>query len=550
VGVVLRCAALLLFAAACADRKGHKSQEVAESASARLPSVAISGSHDAQQTAQQSAQQSAQQEEKAAACAAAIDETLKQPPAPGVPAFEAAREEILARAKARPVLFLRAPEPTPPTPEARSARSAFERVSTSALSMYSAYRQLVPNARIAREVFLREGYLFADTVQVAMGLANVVKLEDLFDEAKIWIHRGAEILEVARHIEAGEPIYRYANGAEQGQRATILFLDRVATDPSQLATPLHRDFSVLQTQLGFDAVRIEQLTEAKMVAQLKYGDVWVRSLLRTGKDAALDLECELPNPEQAVQIAQGRINNQQLWRAMAEIRRVIAVQMEESLPFDEPKTEFGQEDGKLRQAWSWAYRFGRSHFEYNDDRYRVFDASGRPRVPQVCIDFITDTLERASGTWYRNRGEPRERIRGRLDFNDFGIENRRSVESLVGFAEQNPNWFTVTHLPAQERVAFQLRGQFYDYLKQHRTQFRVGNVVTILGLRDDGKEHYHSFFVYDVDPVTQMPIWLASNAGRPRIRVWENEMGNAPKRSIKSVIEPKLQWLVEKVLGQ
>jgi hypothetical protein len=263
----------------------------------------------------------------------------------------------------------------------------------------------------------------------------------------------------------------------------------------------------------------------------------------------MSLQCELITADDASTVAAVRAHNRQLWRVVGAIRQVVGVQMLESLPFDEPKTEFGQEDGKLRQAWSWAYRFGRSHFEHNEDRYRVFDHLGRPRVPQVCIDFITDTLERASGTWYRNRGEPRERIRGRLDFNDFGIENRRSVESFVGFTEQHPEWFKVTHLSGQERIPFQKRAVFYDYVKAHRELFRAGNIVTILGLRDDDREHYHSFFVYEVDPISQVPIWLASNAGRPRIRVWENELGNAPKRSIKSVIQPELQWLAERVLA-
>jgi hypothetical protein len=490
-----------------------------------------------------------QKDSELAACARAIDEALKLPPVPGAPALDAAREEILMRAKARPVLFLRTPKASERSVPARHAWTSFEAVSQSALAFYGSYASLARNPAIARELFLREGYLFADTVQLAMGLANAVQLEDLFDEERIWLHRGGEVLQAQRHIEAGEPIFRYLDGPEAGQKAAILFLDRVAVDPQQLAQPLHRDFSMLREQLGFDAARIEHLSESQIVTQLHYGGTWVRSLLQAGDHATLNLQCELISGDDADKVAATRVHNRQLWRVVGAIRQAVGVQMLESLPFDEPKTEFGQEDGKLRQAWSWAYRFGRSHFEHNEDRYRVFDHLGRPRVPQVCIDFITDTLERASGTWYRNRGEPRERVRGRLDFNDFGIENRRSVESFVGFAEQRPEWFTVTQLSGQERIPFQKRAAFYDYLKAHRELFRAGNIVTILGLRDDDREHYHSFFVYEVDPITQVPIWLASNAGRPRIRVWENEMGNAPKRSIKSVVEPKLEWLAERLLA-
>jgi len=61
---------------------------------------------------------------------------------------------------------------------------------------------------------------------------------------------------------------------------------------------------------------------------------------------------------------------------------------------------------------------------------------------------VTDTFERASGSWYRPRGEPRERIAGGLDFGALGIDNERSVESFVAFAKLHPtlstssNWAT------------------------------------------------------------------------------------------------------------
>jgi hypothetical protein len=119
-------------------------------------------------------------------------------------------------------------------------------------------------------------------------------------------------------------------------------------------------------------------------------------------------------------------------------------QIEEALPFDEPVTEDGQQDGNLRPAWTWAYKQGWDSYEFNDDRYMVFDGAGRPKVPQVCIDFITDTLERASGTWWRGRDGQRERLRGKLDFETLGIENRRSVERFVRFAKAHPEWFDGT----------------------------------------------------------------------------------------------------------
>jgi hypothetical protein len=123
------------------------------------------------------------------------------------------------------------------------------------------------------------------------------------------------------------------------------------------------------------------------------------------------------------------------------------------------------------------------------------------------------------------------------------MENDRSVESFVAFAQSEPASFTVWQLADHERIPLIRRGDFFEYLRAKRDDFRPGDVVTVLGLRDDGKMHYHSFFVLLSDPVTGMPIHLAANAGRPRIRTWEGEMSNAPLRSIHTRIRPKLEWL-------
>jgi len=173
----------------------------------------------------------------------------------------------------------------------------------------------------------------------------------------------------------------------------------------------------------------------------------------------------------------------------------------------------------------------------------VFDAVGRPRVPQVCIDFVTDTFERASGSWYRGRGEPRGRTPGRVDFSALGIDNERSVERFVEFAKAHPEWFEVFELPDEERVPYARRPDFFAHLAAHKERYRPGDIVTIYGLRADEKMHYHSFFIYSADPVTGVPSLVAANAGRPRVRPFEGEMQSAPLRSIRARIRPLPSWL-------
>jgi hypothetical protein len=230
-------------------------------------------------------------------------------------------------------------------------------------------------------------------------------------------------------------------------------------------------------------------------------------------------------------------------QAQARLISVVKEQVDEALPFDEPKTEDGQQDGKLRPEWRQAYLNGSSSFEFNGDRYAVFDASGRPRPPQVCIDFVLDTFERAGGTWWQARGGQRQRVVGRLQFDDPTLENRRSVERFIEFARAHGEAFDVYDPPPEERVPLRNRQQFFAALYRARAQFRRGDIVAILGPRDDEKLHYHSFLIVGSDPLSGMPTELAANAGRPRIRSWEGEMANAPRRSILSRVRPRQLWL-------
>ena len=156
---------------------------------------------------------------------------------------------------------------------------------------------------------------------------------------------------------------------------------------------------------------------------------------------------------------------------------------------------------------------------------------------------MLDTFERASGTWWQPAHLRRERVLGRLRFDDSPIENRRSVEQFIEFTRAHPAEFEVYDVPPEERVTLRNRQQFFSQLYRARTHYRRGDIVAILGPREDEKLHYHSFFVVDADPLTGMPTELAANAGRPRIRSWEGEMSNAPRRSILARIRPRSVWL-------
>jgi hypothetical protein len=261
--------------------------------------------------------------------------------------------------------------------------------------------------------------------------------------------------------------------------------------------------------------------------------------------AHLAPRCRVVDPSDTVALDQAIALGHERQRVLAFLRTAIVSEVDERLPFDEPKTEVGQEDGILRRVWREAYLGGATSFRYNGDRYRVFDSDGRPRVPQVCVDFLTDTFERASGTWWRPEGQARGRIDGKLDFDRVEELPRRRVEAFIDFARRTPAWFDVHTTSPSERIELGYKRQFFDYLTEHAETYQAGDIVVIRGLVpwDEEHMHYHSFFVYETDPVSGIPIAIAGNAGIPAVWTWEAEARRTPHRSVWYRVRPRLDWL-------
>jgi hypothetical protein len=477
-------------------------------------------------------------------CRERLRQLERAPAQPGAPGLQKRRADVLARAKAEPVIFKRAPRAADSeSVEVRLYRKQLAESPSPAWTLHRMYSFLKNRHELARDVLLREGYLYAEQPALAAALVDKVELHHLFTEPELVIQRGTQLL----HAKRGKLTYVYEDGPEAGRRARILLFDRVWARDRSPGPALHVAVRSLATRQGFDRMRLRRIANGSMLADLRYGAVWVPAVL-TEKHGELALECELVPAADRERVTAARERTLRHRRALSAKRRAIVAMIEERLPFDEPITEEGQQDGNLRPAWKWAYDHGWDSFTFNDDHYLVFDGHGRPKVPQVCIDFVTDTFERASGTWWKPRAEGRERTRGAVDFDALGIENRRSVDVFIRFAKERPEWFDVYELASEERVRFYQRSEFFAHLAEHADRYVPGDIVAIFGPRDDGENHWHSFFVYDADPVTGVPMLLASNAGFPRIRSWEGEMRPAPLRSIHTRIRPRLEWL-EQVLA-
>ncbi len=452
-----------------------------------------------------------------------------------------ARALLLARVKASPVLFVRTPVATVDDEAAEHELGASILQSPQpAVEFRRRLPSLLRNKAALRALLLREGYFYVEDPELAQVAVSYVRLDHLFDGGTLVLQRGAEQHLVRRR----DRFFEHVDGPSPGRRAQLLMFDRVWQAHLPAPTPLHLDLSRVHAQLGHDELEVVAVDEPNWKARLRFGDQWAEALLTRSEHepALLKVDC-LARGQTPERVAAARTLTRRRNRVVSQLERAIHEQVDEQLPFDEPRTEEGQQDGRLRSEWSSAYRRGRHVFEFNGDSYFVFDQKGRPLVPQVCIDFITDSLERFAGSWYLPRGISPGRPSGRLDFSRMGVENRRSVESFLAFASERPELFDVHWLPVEERIPYARGREFFQHLYEHRDRYLPGDIVVIYGLRDDDKMHYHSFFVAARDPVSGMPTLVASNAGRPRIRTWAEEMASAPRRSIFARVRPRLSWL-------
>lgn len=471
----------------------------------------------------------------------AIDEALAAPALPGAPEFEKHRAQLVARAKSEPVFFLRRPGADPDASKGVAAqRLRFERTDFAWRSMRDLKRQFKRKKDVLRQLFLSEGYVFSDSPNHAFTLVSQLRPGVLFDDETLWIQRGSQTFHAKLD---GEGDYVYTDGPQVNKRVRLLHLDRVGTGP--IPEPLHVDFRELRYRHFFDRAKVRRITQEKIVADLRYGELWVPTLLgREGATLSVEHEQIAPADVETFESAKDLLRRKS--RVHSKLREAMRAAIDEGLPFDEPKTEFGQEDGKLRRLWRHAYLNGRTRYKFNDDRYSVFGKEGQPLVPQVCIDYMVDTFQRASGSWYRPKQDGvRERTRGKLDFGDVGVDNLRRTQFFVNLAKERTDWFDVRSFPENDRVELGYKDRFFDWLLKNVDEFDAADIILIRGMTpwDEIDEHTHSFFIYETDPMTGIPIAIAGNAGPANLWSWETEARRTPHRTVRTRIRARLDWL-------
>lgn len=480
-------------------------------------------------------------------CEARMREALAEPALPGAPAIEAARAVLLARTKAEPLLFTDTPRHGPE--EVTLTVKGYRQMLDTSRNAYGVISRVLTGTqgyqKNARDSLLKDGYLYADTPEMAYALVSLVQPHQLFGVPRIWIQRGDAVV----HAERRHGRYFYTDGPLEGERVRLALFDRAGAGEEPPA-PLHLDLRSLRYRLHFDRMQIRHVTAKGIVANVRYGKFWVPTVL-SSNGARLYLVCESLAPHLKAELARWREQGERRQRAVQVLRRSMLAQLDEAIPFDEPIREYGfQLDGTLRARWEKAYRLQRHSFALNGDEYQVFDTEGRALTPQVCVDFLTDTFERASGTWFRPRGAEPGRVLGKLDFDAMGLARHelRRVPGFVALAKSRPDWFEVKD--DSEQIEMGDRERFLAYLGEHADDFAPGDAVLIKGKTpwDPRHVHFHSFFIYESDPLTGMPLVVVGNAGRPTLRSWETEMRRTPKRAIVYRIRPKTEWL-ESIAG-
>lgn len=455
-------------------------------------------------------------------CEARIAARALPPPGPRWVAYARRLPEVLVRAQIDPVLYLRWPDEQPRSAQAAAFLAAIEHapVPGRALGQFLATHT---SRALRREVVLGDGYLFSSRPPLAVALSSRVSLEDLFEGPRVYRARDG-VLDV---LERGEGGYLEPDGA----LATLRLNDRVSEDPAALADPLGIDLEVVRQQTGALRTIPTAIGTDAAALELVFPDGTRRPSLVVTEGGRTAVRCIGGAPDT---LAATQDDAQRFWTRHRAVVAAAQALVDESPRFDEPTDEIPgvQQDGELRPAWTEAYERGETTFTFGSVEYPVFDAEGRPIPPEVCIDLFFDAWQRAGGTWYRPRGEPPGRTQGAWDLERAQLP-RRSVPRLLAEADDEGSVLDRYDVPEEDRISLAHMPDYAYAIAREADAFREGDALIVYGLRlQDFHRHYHTLLVIRTEPTTGIPMVIADNQGRPRMRTLSNAMLAAPYRSI------------------
>ena len=525
--------ALFLASAGCGD---EEASEAATENSAKATTAETSAPSNTASAPKENPEKTAWD-----ACSKQVEAVKGQPALPGAPRFEEQRVHM-TRVRGKSMMWRRPPEERPEHDAFLKKKTAVKVVR----AVRAKLREFKSEEKARRAYVLREGYLWHHDVRVALAIVEQVSLPKIFEEKTVYLQRGVDIwkLEWRPRDKLHHERFVYMEGPYEGEKAEVLLGDRVALTREELEKgAIHLDLRDLMDRSRFDRIKPVHLTEEALVAELRYGpDVWVPAVVKLD-GPKMDVACEALTPELQEKKKPFLSETESYHYAMKRLQAVVRDMVREQIPFD---ADDGQTMGFLRKAWDRAYFKGWKRFNYEDELREVYSNDGQAIPPQVCIDFLTDAWERAGGKWFQpmKDGEPvPKRTEGVIDFDELGVENRRSVAKFTDFTEKHEKYFDVWAIPKDKRFLFRDRDDFFAYLAEAADQFRPGDMVSVHGYKHGGRPHYHSLLILELDPITGVISLIASNAVFPREQTLEGILHISPKRSFRHRIRIKEPWL-------
>lgn len=443
---------------------------------------------------------------------------------------------IVIDTKTTPVQYLKKPEVTR-EPIARRISNELSKKTRLAQYLREQIKRYKNDKSMLRRIFLREGYFFDERPRIAHQMVKEIKLTDLFLAPHIFRLRRNRIEKLT--LKEGKYI------DEDGERAKLFVNDRVSNDDASLYPPLHLDANTIKKETGAQRTILDTIFEDGASIILSFPGGEKRPALVSIKDNKTKIDCIGGEPR-TLKATMDRAR--QFWEDHKKIIESAKKIVAERPRFDEPTDELEdiQEDGELRLEWKKAYRSRKKKFLYREVEYDVFDRRGNPIPPQVCVDFIVDTWERAFGTWYTPKGVSPARTDGRIDMYALEGVSRRYISSILDHALQDGSPFLRYDIPKRDWVPLEERWKYVKKLAKYTKHFQEGDLLVIHGIREeDMEEHYHTVLVLETDPITGLPTLVADNQGRPRISNLVQAMRAAPKRSIKHRIRLNFEKLAE-----
>jgi len=387
-----------------------------------------------------------------------------------------------------------------------------------------------------RHLTLRDGFFYFEDATTADWAADHLGLRDLFDDPELELERAGRRYELERG-RGGH--YYYADPELDRYRVRLTLFDRVGL-PDQLPPTAGYRLMDLRRRLGLDHIEVGPETGSGRAAEVFFlsGEQFTGQLVRSERGVARVGILGSPDDLRAA-LARSRVHAVVVYGLVDTAFTMVR----ENLFFDEPANEVGQQDGIMRLAFVDAFRDGQTQYTVNEVTYSVYDDSGRPRPPQVCIDYVTDAVERFSGRWWPDEDSGSASVSsGNINIRHY--MRYRQVRRLVQLAESLPHIAGLLTFKREERIPYREREDFFQNLWKHRDDFRIADVVVIYGLRSDGRNHYHAFYVYDTDPIFGAPITVTDQAGHARIRSWSSIMSNAPRRFVRNIVRWNPYWIL------